>query len=79
MHWLLWNGADPTVCTPQGWTPVHISAIRGQDACMQSLMNNGVSINAKDSRGSTPAHLAAAHGNSFTLQAILRAGVVSRI
>ena len=35
LHWLLWHGADPTVVTPQGWSAVHIAAIRGQDACIQ--------------------------------------------
>ena len=37
MHWLLWHGADATVTTSRGWTPAHISAIRGQDACMQVM------------------------------------------
>nr|XP_006823618.1 PREDICTED: ankyrin repeat domain-containing protein 42-like [Saccoglossus kowalevskii] len=35
LHWLLWHGADTTVTTPQGWTPAHIAAIRGQDGCVQ--------------------------------------------
>lgn len=67
-----------TVQTPKGWTPAHIAAIRGQDACMQALANNGANLNAKDARDATPAHLAAVHGNSFTLHTILRAGIVSK-
>ena len=35
LHWLLWHGADTTVTTPRGWSPAHIAAIRGQDACVQ--------------------------------------------
>ena len=35
LHWLLWHGADTTDVTPRGWTPAHIAAMRGQDACMQ--------------------------------------------
>ena len=35
LHWLLWHGADTTVTTPRGWTPAHIAAIKGQDACVQ--------------------------------------------
>ena len=35
LHWLLWHGADTTIATPKGWTPAHIAAIRGQDACLQ--------------------------------------------
>ena len=35
LHWLLWHGADANVTTTKGWTPAHIAAIRGQDACMQ--------------------------------------------
>lgn len=75
-HWLLWHGVDTTVITPRGWTAAHIAAIRGQDACMQALINNGVSMSTQDTRGCTPVHMAAAHGNSFTLQTVLRTGVV---
>jgi len=35
LHWLLWHGADASVTTSKAWTPAHIAAIRGQDACMQ--------------------------------------------
>ena len=35
LHWLLWHGTDMTVTTPKGWTPAHIAAIKGQDACLQ--------------------------------------------
>ena len=35
LHWLLWHGADHSDKTPQGWTPSHLAAIRGQDACLQ--------------------------------------------
>ena len=79
LHWLLWHGADSTVTTPRGWTPAHIAAIRGQDACVQALANNNCNLNAKDARGASPAHMAAAHGNSFTLHSILRGGTVSGI
>ena len=65
--------------TPRGWTPAHIAGIRGQDACIQALANNGANLNAKDARGTTPAHMASAHGNSFTLHSILRAGTVSLV
>ncbi|CAE1153069.1 ANKRD42 [Acanthosepion pharaonis] len=74
VHWLLWQGADPTMCTPQGWTPVHIAAIRGHDFCLQALVNNNVSLNTRDNRGSTALHMAAAHGNSFCLNTLMRGG-----
>lgn len=35
LHWLLWHGADHSDKTPQGWTPSHLAAIRGQDSCLQ--------------------------------------------
>ncbi|KAJ8405887.1 hypothetical protein AAFF_G00313240 [Aldrovandia affinis] len=72
LHWLLWQGADITCTTVQGWTAAHIAAIRGQDACMQALIVNGANLNAQDKRGCTSAHLAATHGHSFTLQTVLR-------
>uniref|UniRef100_A0A2C9K4N9 Uncharacterized protein n=1 Tax=Biomphalaria glabrata TaxID=6526 RepID=A0A2C9K4N9_BIOGL len=74
VHWLLWQGADPTVTTPRGWTPAHIAAIRGFENCIEALSNNGVSLSTKDARGQTPLHLAAAHGHSFCLNTILRSG-----
>ncbi|CAF0768172.1 unnamed protein product [Brachionus calyciflorus] len=74
LHWLLWQGADPTITTPKGWTVSHVAAIKGQYACIQALIKNGVNMNARDHRGQSPAHLAATHGHSHTLQAILRSG-----
>ena len=35
MHWLLWQSANMDAPTPKGWTPAHIAAIRGHDACVQ--------------------------------------------
>ena len=35
LHWLLWHGASCSETTPDGWTPAHIAAIRGQDASIQ--------------------------------------------
>ncbi|CAI9715375.1 repeat domain-containing 42-like isoform X2 [Octopus vulgaris] len=72
LHWLMWKRADPNLCTPQGWTPAHIAAIRGEDTCLQALSNNNVSLNVRDNYDRTPLHIAAAHGNSFCLYTILR-------
>ncbi|CAB4028011.1 ankyrin repeat domain-containing 42-like, partial [Paramuricea clavata] len=38
LHWLLWHGASYSEKSPDGWTPAHIAAIRGQDACLQSYI-----------------------------------------
>ncbi|KAJ8310030.1 hypothetical protein KUTeg_011895 [Tegillarca granosa] len=67
LHWLLWHGADATVSTPRGWTPAHIAAIRGQDACMQE-------VNAKDKNGWTPVHAACYHGRLGCLQLLCKWG-----
>lgn len=39
MHWLLWQKADLDAQTPKGWTPTHVAAIRGHDACVQVKTN----------------------------------------
>jgi len=35
LQWLIFHGADLSITTPKLWTPAHIAAIRGQDACLQ--------------------------------------------
>ncbi|XP_062342291.1 LOW QUALITY PROTEIN: ankyrin repeat domain-containing protein 42-like [Osmerus eperlanus] len=77
LHWLLWQGAEPSRQSPQGWTPTHLAAIRGQRACLEALIVNGVDLSVPDQRGCTPVHLASAHGHPATLQALLRTGAVS--
>lgn len=57
LHWLLWEGADASVVTPKGWTPLMIAAIKGNYPCVQALIKNGVNINARDHRGQTATHL----------------------
>ncbi|XP_046894685.1 ankyrin repeat domain-containing protein 42-like [Hypomesus transpacificus] len=74
LHWLLWQGAEPSRQSPQGWTPAHLAAIRGQRACLEALIVNGVDLSVPDQRGCTPVHLASAHGHPDILQTLLRTG-----
>ncbi|XP_069495965.1 ankyrin repeat domain-containing protein 42 isoform X2 [Ambystoma mexicanum] len=67
LHWLLWHRADVTDVTTRGWTAAHLSAIKGQDACMQDA-------NSPDRNGWTPIHYAAFHGRLGCLQLLLRWG-----
>lgn len=48
MHWLLWQSADMDAVTPKGWTPIHIAAIRGHDACAQVELPWNFFIGDKD-------------------------------
>ena len=35
VQWLLQHGADTSLRSAQGWSPMHVAAIRGQHACIQ--------------------------------------------
>ncbi|XP_044799364.1 ankyrin repeat domain-containing protein 42 isoform X5 [Bubalus bubalis] len=67
LHWLLWHGADISQVTARGWTAAHISAIRGQDACMQDP-------SVTDKREWKPVHYAAFHGRLGCLQLLVKWG-----
>ncbi|CAH8447918.1 unnamed protein product [Heterobilharzia americana] len=91
LQYLLWKNADPLFVTKNGWTAVHIAAIRGYENCIQSLADRGVSLSAKDnlltllragadvetvdSNGWTMLHAASFHGRLGCVQVLLRWGL----
>ncbi|XP_065887537.1 ankyrin repeat domain-containing protein 42-like [Dysidea avara] len=73
-QWLLQRGVHLSITSTQGWSPLHVSAIRGQHVCAQALVNYNCDLSQQDLKGHTSLHLAAAHGRVLTLQTLLRAG-----
>lgn len=76
-QYLLWKNADPMLTTRHGWTVVHLVAIKGFVAGLQTLIDHDVALSGQDRRGLSPGHLAALHGNTSCLSKLLLAGAVS--
>ncbi|CAL8078244.1 unnamed protein product [Calicophoron daubneyi] len=74
LQYLLRNKADPLMVSTQGWTAVHVAAIRGNEICIQALAEYGVSLSTQDHKGFTPGHMACIHGNASCLIALMRSG-----
>ncbi|KAL3312890.1 Ankyrin repeat domain-containing protein 42 [Cichlidogyrus casuarinus] len=74
LQWLLWRKADPLILTPIGWNAVHIAAIRGHEACIQTLISRnilckwGLRLDDTDNMGNTCTHLAAMEGHLPVVQ-----------
>jgi len=52
----------------QGRTPLHLSAVRGDDERMRELIEAGADVSALDHRGNTPLHYC---GHSDTTQCLV--------
>ncbi|KAM8747262.1 ankyrin repeat domain-containing protein 53 isoform 2-T2 [Acanthopagrus schlegelii] len=58
LRYLLERGADVTVATDSGSTPLHLAASEGLLDCTEILVQAGADVSAKDSVGHTPLDLA---------------------
>ena len=72
---LLKHGASPNKAT---WilqqTPLHITARRGYQVCIKSLVHAGAKVDKRDSAGNTPMMVAAREGHTSVIKALLREG-----
>jgi len=72
---LLKQGADASMPQPDGMTPLHWAAERGEAAMADALILSGANVTAVTRLGGyTPLHLAARNGNAPVLRALLKAG-----
>ncbi len=76
---LLKQGADASSPQPDGMTPLHWAAERGEIAIADALILAGANVTAATRLGGyTPLHLAARNGNAPVLKALLKAGAQTR-
>ena len=72
---LLKHGASPNKAT---WilqqTPLHITARRGYQVCIKTLVHAGARVDKRDSAGNTPLMHAAREGHTSVIKALLREG-----
>ncbi len=67
-------GADVNFVEKQGYTPLHIAALRGNIEIVKTLIGFGANVNAIDQNGETPLHKAALWGNTKVAEILLDCG-----
>ena len=69
------NGAYVNAKDKYGLTPLHHTAIRGNESAMRSLLIcDGIEKEPRDIQGSTPLHLTATYGQAVTARLLLLEG-----
>ena len=73
---LLDSGASPTAFDEEGWTPLHIAAVRGKDEVLRWLLDRSeiVDIESKNVYRHTPLHWAAKNGQTIALHTLAKYG-----
>ena len=66
---------DINMSTREGWTALHLAAIKGHDAVFQLLIDKGADITAKGKDQRTPLELAAENGHLSIVKHLIAAGV----
>jgi ankyrin len=71
---LLKAGATIDARTKKGLTPLHFSALNGNQRISEVLVAIGADVNASSQEGFTPVYLAASKGNSGLVRSLIRSG-----
>ena len=71
LQMLLRSGKDPNERDARGRTGLHISAVRGLDDLMDSLLAEGADVGAVDKQGNTALHCC---GHTETIHCLLDYG-----
>ena len=66
--------ADINMSTREGWTALHLAAIRGHDAVLQLLIDKGADLAARSKDQCTPLELAAENGHLSIVKHLIAAG-----
>ena len=72
---LLERGIVNVMATDErGYTALHLSAMKGHDACLKLLLEAGADITAKNKDGKTPLDLAKMNGHTACIALLETAG-----
>lgn len=71
---LLKGGADMSITTLQGWTPILAAANHGHLGAIELLLREGAAVTAVSCHGKTPLHAAADGGWPDAIQLLIRHG-----
>jgi ankyrin repeat protein len=71
---LVASGADVTIATEAGITPLHGAAKKGEPEIARVLMAHGANANAQTTEGMTPLHLASIYGQTQVVRLLLEHG-----
>ena len=74
---LLKAGANPNLCSLDGFTPLMSASLIGHIECVEALLEHGanMTMNKQNELGSTALHLAASRSHSSVVKLLLDAGV----
>lgn len=79
LRFLLEKGADPSLATLVGQTPLMTAAGRGDTEAMLLLIGKGAAINTKNGAGETALMAAATNGNPRAVQLLLEKGADANV
>jgi ankyrin repeat protein len=68
---LLPNRPNWSICTPEGQTLLHLSALKGYCRLVSSLLQKGARVDARDVAGYTPLHYASLAGDRTSIELLL--------
>ena len=71
---LIESGANVSVSSNNGTTPLHLAAVNVTDDAAKALVKAGADINARDNNGNTPLLLACKRSGEKRVRWFLRAG-----
>jgi len=79
-RFLLKQGADAHITSPNGYTAVHAAAHRGHAHMVSLLLDEcKVDVNCSNCNGNTPLHHAAKKGNFDVIEVLLKAGAYPEV
>lgn len=76
---LLENGANPSLATANGMTPLMAASVRGDVAVIKQLVNNGVDVNIRNGAGETALMFGATNGSPEVVGFLLDHGADATI
>jgi ankyrin repeat protein len=76
---LLENGANPSLATANGMTPLMAASVRGDLAVIKQLVDKGIDVNMRNGAGETALMFAATNGSAEVVGFLLNHGADAKI